>query len=137
MKLISLQQNALIQVVEYHAQQASINLDKGTDQLEKARDHKMNFLKVNRRLMANIFRVLYYRYVFLFTAQILHTNLGDRRAHHRRSASLIYMNLNVTTIPFPMPKKNNIYILRKTQHKLPFYIKYLMNISTRAISIAK
>lgn len=39
-------QSSLVQVVEYHAQQASMRLDKGTEELEKARDHKVKSLKV-------------------------------------------------------------------------------------------
>lgn len=39
-------QSALVQVVEYHAQQASMRLDRGTEELEKARDHKIKSLKV-------------------------------------------------------------------------------------------
>lgn len=39
-------QSALVQVVEYHAQQASVRMDKGTEELEKARDHKIKSIKV-------------------------------------------------------------------------------------------
>lgn len=40
-----MEQSSLIQVVEYHAQQATINMDRGADQLEKARTSQMKYLK--------------------------------------------------------------------------------------------
>ncbi|KAJ6637258.1 Syntaxin-4 [Pseudolycoriella hygida] len=40
-----MEQNALIQVVEYHAQTASINVDKGTGELEQAKDLKIKATK--------------------------------------------------------------------------------------------
>lgn len=40
-------QSTLIQVVEYHAQQASLNVDKGNDELEQAKNFKIKATKVN------------------------------------------------------------------------------------------
>lgn len=37
----------MIQVVAYHAQQATLNIDKGADKLEKARRKKLRNLKVH------------------------------------------------------------------------------------------
>lgn len=40
-------QSPMIQVVAYHAQQATLNIDKGADKLDKARRTKIRNLKVN------------------------------------------------------------------------------------------
>lgn len=40
-------QSPLISLVEYHANQATLNIDKGAAKLEKARDMKIKKLKVN------------------------------------------------------------------------------------------
>ncbi|XP_055617046.1 syntaxin-4-like [Toxorhynchites rutilus septentrionalis] len=40
-----MEQGSLVQVIEYHAQQASMNTDHGTQQLEKARENKIKALK--------------------------------------------------------------------------------------------
>lgn len=40
-----MEQGALIQVVEYHAQVASMNVEKGGEQLEKARELQIQALK--------------------------------------------------------------------------------------------
>lgn len=40
-----MEQGAMIQVVEYHAQQATLNVEYGADQLEKAREKKIKRLK--------------------------------------------------------------------------------------------
>lgn len=42
-----MEQGELVQVVEYHAQQASTNVDKAEKQLEKARELKIKSLKVS------------------------------------------------------------------------------------------
>lgn len=41
-------QSALIQVVEYHAQTASLNVDKGAGELEQAKNYKIKATKVNK-----------------------------------------------------------------------------------------
>lgn len=40
-----MEQGSMIQVVEYHAQQATLNVEYGADQLEKAREKKIKRLK--------------------------------------------------------------------------------------------
>lgn len=40
-----MEQGSLVQVIEYHAQQASLNADHGAHQLEKARVYKLKALK--------------------------------------------------------------------------------------------
>lgn len=60
------EQSSLIQVVEYHAQQATFNVDRGNDQLEKARDNKMKWLKRKTMLLAGLSAAL-----FLFVVLLL------------------------------------------------------------------
>lgn len=43
-----IQQSSLIQVVEYHAQQASIRVEGGAEYVEKARELKIKGLKVKK-----------------------------------------------------------------------------------------
>lgn len=44
-------QSPLITLAEYHAHQATLNIDKGAGKLEKARDLKIKRLKVNIRFL--------------------------------------------------------------------------------------
>lgn len=53
-------QSALVQVVEYHAQQASMRLDRGTEELEKARDHKIKSLKVMYKFISSVHLFILY-----------------------------------------------------------------------------
>lgn len=54
-----MEQSSLVQVVEYHAQQATLNVDRGNDQLEKARDHKVKWLKRKTWLLCGLCAVLF------------------------------------------------------------------------------
>ena len=40
-----MEQGSLVQVIEYHAQQATLNTDHGAHQLQKAREYKIKALK--------------------------------------------------------------------------------------------
>lgn len=71
-----MEQGELVQVVEYHAQQASTNVDKAEKQLEKARELKIKSLKVS----ANNLKQVHCYYKFGVT-DILHLSTIYRRKH--------------------------------------------------------
>lgn len=53
-----MEQGSLVQVIEYHAQQASLNADHGAHQLEKAREYKLKALKKKTWLLMWVVIVL-------------------------------------------------------------------------------
>uniref|UniRef100_A0A0K8TNM0 Putative snare protein syntaxin 1 n=1 Tax=Tabanus bromius TaxID=304241 RepID=A0A0K8TNM0_TABBR len=62
-----MEQSERIQVVEYHAQQASVRVDRGTENLEKARSLKQKALKCKTCLIISVIVVLFILIFFIFS----------------------------------------------------------------------
>lgn len=62
-------QSPMIQVVAYHAQQATLNIDKGADKLDKARRTKIRNLKVGMTAFFPIIESKINQFLFLLYFQ--------------------------------------------------------------------
>lgn len=80
----------MIQVVAYHAEQATLNIDKGADKLDKARRTKIRNLKVGMTIFLHFRLKLIKFFLILFAAENKTSVLGGCDSSHYCIITIIY-----------------------------------------------